>query len=276
MSFALTTVASRIFDGAQRPVIKWQGCPRYSAVIVLHAPPISAQIEHCYSLMSQLDDIIEEAKDLDPNDRLRLIARVWASLPREFWAAPSRREFAEIHSMIGSDDLTRMAALPSRIVQRVQGIGPVEEPKIYSAPRQFDLATIFVVTFAYSLLFALMSALSFPPVSSLAMGGFITLVGIGQAVLFAGRLPRAASLLTGAIACIPITIAVIMSTPRGFRNDTLLLSVPFSFIFGAGLGYLAGVLVGGVFLVADKIRQAFAGRKGVDEPLAEMADRDDD
>jgi len=219
--------------------------------------------------MSQLDDAVEAAKDLDPDDRLRLIARIWASLPKEFWAAPSGREFAELHSMIGNDDVTRMAALHSRIARRVQGIGPREESKIYSAPRRFDLATIFVVTSAYSLLFAVMSALNFPPVSSLVVGGFITAVGIGQAVLFGGRIPRAASVVTGAVICIPITIAVTMSTSRGFRGSELLLSIPFSFTFGAMFGYVAGVLVGGVFLVADKVRQAFGGRTRSDEELEE-------
>ncbi len=161
--------------------------------------------------------------------------------------------------MLANDDTGQTAGLPRRIAWQVVG-SPPETAKIYSAPRRFDLATIFVVTFAYSLLFAVMSGLNFPPLASLIVGGFITVVGAGQALLFGGRYPRAASVVTGAAANVLITIVTSISAPRGFAGEFLGLAIPAGALFGAGLGYLAGTLVGGVFLVADAVRQIFARR----------------
>jgi len=217
--------------------------------------------------MSDLEDAFTAAETLEPDDRLRLIARLWASLPEEYWAAPSARDRPDVLAMLLDDDTDRMATLPRKIAQQVMGIPPAPLPaKIYSAPRRFDLATIFVVTFAYSLLFASMNMFSFPPTVSLIVGVFITLVGAGQALLFGGRNPRVASVITGAIACVPLTLATIMMTPRGFRSDEMFVSVPLSVIFGAGFGYVAGVLVGGVFLFADAIRKWFVRRAEASQP----------
>lgn len=222
--------------------------------------------------MSELDDAFNAAESLDPDDRLRLIARVWASLPEEYWAAPSARDRADVRAMLVRDDTDRMTTLPRKIAQQVAGVPPAPfAAKIYSAPRRFDLATIFVVTFAYSMLFAVMSGFTFPPTVSVIVGLFITLVGAGQALLFGGRKPRAASIITGAIACIPLTLTTIMLTRRGFRGDEMLVAIPLSGIFGAGLGYIAGVLVGGVFLFADSIRQWFDRRaEASQEEAAEL------
>jgi hypothetical protein len=223
--------------------------------------PLSEPIADRFDSMSELDDVFNAAESLDPDDRLRLIARMWASLPEEYWAAPSARDRADVRAMLLRDDTDRMATLPRKIAQQVAGVPPAPlGAKIYSAPRRFDLATIFVVTFAYSILFALMSGFSFPPTVSVIVGLFITLVGAGQALLFGGRKPRVASVITGAIACVPLTLTTIMLTRRGFRGDEMFVAIPLSGIFGAGFGYIAGVLVGGVFLFADTIRQWFDRR----------------
>src|SRR5262249_26485806 len=130
--------------------------------------------------------------------------------------------------------------------------------KIYSAPRRFDLATIFVVTLAYSLLLGAMSAVSFPPMASLIIAGFVSLVGIGQAVLFGGARPRTASVLVGIVLYVCIMLAVwIFDGQRMYSTTFLLVMTSYSLVGGAILGYLAGVLVGGVFLVAEKIRVRF-------------------
>jgi hypothetical protein len=138
------------------------------------------------------------------------------------------------------------------------GTAPAE--KIYSAPRRFDLATIFAVTFAYSLLFAVMSSLGSHPVMSLIVGGFVTLVGIGQALLYGGNNARVASVLTGAVINVPLTMALTIWGTRSASLLGVLLMAPVGFALGGACGYLAGTLVGGVFLVADKLRQLFANR----------------
>ncbi|MCI0335791.1 MAG: hypothetical protein L0228_21500 [Planctomycetes bacterium] len=225
--------------------------------------------------MSELDDAYNAAESLDPDDRLRLIARLWASLPEEFWAAPSDRDRADVRAMLADDDTGQMAGLPRRIAWQVVG-SPPETAKIYSAPRRFDLATIFVVTFAYSLLFAVMSGLNFPPVASLIVGGFITVVGAGQALLFGGKKPRLASAVTGAVVSVPLTLLTMDFGPRGLAGELWVLGMPASIIFGAGFGYAAGALVGGVFLVADAVRQKFARRARASADDAEVAEVDAD
>ena len=212
-----------------------------------------------------LDDVVRKAAQLDPDDRLRLIARLWASMPADHWAAPVGAERREVQSMIVNDDTYCMATLPRRIAWQVMGQAPAE--KIYSAPRRFDLATIFVVTFAYSLFFASLSGMGTPPALSVIFGVFISIVGLGQALLYGGNNGRIASIVTGAAAAIPITWAIIIwESPRNMVALLILLA-PVGAMVGALCGYLAGTLVGGVFLVADKIRMYFA--KNSDEVVTE-------
>jgi hypothetical protein len=226
---------------------------------------------------SKLDEIFNESETLSPDDRLRLIARVWASMPVGHWAAPSARDLFEVRGMLGDIDTDRLGEVPWKIVRQMSDIRPATPTtKIYSAPRSFDLATIFVVTFAYSLLFAVMSLASFPPMMSLAVGAFITVVGVCQAVLFGGRYPRAASYLSGAVLYVAATIIMSMLAPRGFRIEYLVLGVPLSILFGAIFGYLAGVLVGGVFLVADLIRNWFAHGATTPDDVDAVASADAD
>jgi hypothetical protein len=129
--------------------------------------------------------------------------------------------------------------------------------QLYSAPRRFDLATIFVVTAAYSLLLGSLSALRVWPVITLGIAGFISFVGIGQALLFRGRKPRLASILVGA-ALIGLTTLAIWLYNILFISlaDTLYATAVYT-IFGALFGYLAGGLIGGVFLLADVLRRRF-------------------
>lgn len=78
--------------------------------------------------------------------------------------------------------------------------GPRPPAKVYSVPRRYDLATLMAVTLAYSLLFGVMRFLQAPPALIGVVSLFITLVGLGQALLFRGRHPRAASLVAGILA----------------------------------------------------------------------------
>jgi hypothetical protein len=154
-----------------------------------------------------------------------------------------------------------MDAVPWPIVERmIADCVRDSRPKIYSAPRRFDLAMIFVVTAVYAVLFAGMSALQFPPVASLAVAGFVTFVGIGQALLFRGRRPRTASMVVGAFLFTSATLVLWIATGPGLRFygvSRILWSGAACVIGGAIWGYLAGVLVGGVFLLADVVRRRF-------------------
>ena len=90
------------------------------------------------------------------------------------------------------------------------------------------------------------------------IGGFVTLVGIGQAMLFGGRKPRTASITVGAVLSSMIMVGMMLwSNPRGMPGSMLPFILVYGAIAGIVYGYLAGVLVGGVFLVADLFRRRF-------------------
>jgi hypothetical protein len=230
--------------------------------------------------MSELDDAFRAAESLDPDDRMRLIARLWATLPKDYFDKSVSREpgpSAPVSQWPASWDPVRVEVKPRLSdMQSLAGLAtdfarnlfrppatPLKE-KIYSAPRRFDLATIFVVTVAYSLLFGVMNYvvdyLSYPRVTGLFVGAFITFVAVGQALLYGGQNARVASVVTGIALCVLWNMIAVVWPPRGVPGIGLLFLIPFSGALGAGCGYVAGVLVGGVFLVADKLRTYYATR----------------
>ncbi len=195
--------------------------------------------------MSDFDQAWARAESLRPADRLRLIQRLQESVPGEN-AAP--------------DDSATAPIPPELLEQYLKESLHARHStysKVYSAPRRFDLATIFVVTAAYSLLLGAMSPLR-SPTASILVAGFITLVGISQAVLFKGRQPRMASVLVG-VTLYSITMLGywLLSGPRLMPNAVLLIAGTYTIVAGAILGYLAGACVGGVFLLADVLRGRF-------------------
>lgn len=214
------------------------------------------------------DALLRAAQQVPPDERFRLITNLWESMPPEFWPhASGDVALAITHQGKQSDNAHPVARLPWPVVEellarRMKSVPPAKpSAKIYSAPRHFDLATIFAVTSAYSLLFGAMSGLQFPPIASVVVAGYITLVGIGQATLYGGKQPRKASALVGAIvyAVVQSVIIYANSIPQSAPSTAILMLLVFAqgLIAGAICGYIAGVMVGGVFLVADKFRQYF-------------------
>jgi hypothetical protein len=220
--------------------------------------------------MSKLDEAIIAAQSLEPDDRLRLIARLWALLPPDHWAAPSAEQMADVQRLINEYDSGRTGEAPwgiaSTIFTRRTARAPVS--KLYSAPRRFDLATIFVVTTAYAILFSGMTVLTFPPAVSVCVALYITMVGIGQATLFFGSRPRLASMIAGGIAYCILGVGLWLMNAAIYNAMMLPILLVNAFIGGALLGYPAGVLIGGVFLVADVLRQQFKrnGTVEIDQP----------
>jgi putative addiction module component (TIGR02574 family) len=219
--------------------------------------------------MSRVDDVLLAAESLEPDDRLRLIARLWASLPQGHWAAPSAAELAAVERRLANHAIGQTVDVPWEIVSRMLvNRETAPRSKIYSAPRRFDLATVFAVMTAYSLLFAVMSGFNFPATISALVGGFVTLVGIGQALLFRGEKPRRASMLVG---CVCFTLPWLvgwLTNSRMMPREMLWLVLANGILSGAILGYFAGVLVGGVFLVADLIRRRFKPQADANETPA--------
>jgi hypothetical protein len=125
----------------------------------------------------------------------------------------------------------------------------------YSVPRRYDLATLFFVTTAYALLFAALRLIRLPPRAVGTIALLLALVGIAQAVLFKGKAPRAASITVGTIF---VGIVYVMAIPGPMSIEDLTPLLLSSALLGPVVGYLCGVLVGGVFLVADVARKLVA------------------
>jgi hypothetical protein len=147
--------------------------------------------------------------------------------------------------------------------------------KVYGAPRVFDLFTLLAITLAFALLFALLGLLA-PALDmsarglTVVIGSYITLVGAAQMWLFGAKNPRAASLVGG-----PIAMVIVCFFPLTLNQPVL-----FAFVFSVGIGltagpftgYIAGAVVAGVFLIADKIRVSTksAGRISRDASFDEV------
>jgi hypothetical protein len=113
------------------------------------------------------------------------------------------------------------------------------------------LATLFTVSLAYALLFGLLRLMSAPPSLVGYVALFVTVVGLAQAVVLQGK-PRAASILAGLLFWLVATFFVIM--PRSMAGIVALCVGVLC--TGVVTGYVAGLLVAGVFLVADLVRKA--------------------
>ena len=222
--------------------------------------------------MSDYDEALHTAKSLAPDERLKLIARLWASLPHEFWPLPTERQINESHRRMAKQGLSPGEAVPWPVVeQMLADCVRSSRPTVYSAPRRFDLATIFVVTSAYALLFGGMALLRIPAIASLLVAGFITIVGIGQALLFQGLRPRTASIVVGIAAYAIATIGVFVFTGgmRMYPGEIIMSFIIYGLMGGTVFGYLAGALVGSVFLVADIARRRMPALRAHSTAIAE-------
>lgn len=76
--------------------------------------------------MSTVEDLANVACNLDPGDRLRLIERIWDSLPPDQWPAPSAAELAEVQRRSAEFDAGQVAAsswedVRERLSRRING-----------------------------------------------------------------------------------------------------------------------------------------------------------
>lgn len=134
-----------------------------------------------------------------------------------------------------------------------QPIVPSEPARV---PRRFGVGTLLLFTTMYALLFGLMQAAGVPPVVPISLAALFTLVGLGQMLLFRGKRPRLASFLVGgAVSCLLALVNrlgmwLFYGTPldvwSALRIFFFLLP---AFLWGGLLGYAAGCLLAGVFLL---------------------------
>lgn len=154
-------------------------------------------------------------------------------------------------------------SLPSPAPAAVPAPSPAE--RVYSVPRRFDLATILTVTLAYSLLFGLLNYLTAHWIVYAFLGLLTVVVAAAQAWVESPQRVRHASMFAGAVytACWGVGISLVTAAAGSpyLRIDFPLLV---SSAFGGGvvgmlLGYLAGAVDGGVFLLADLVRNHWLG-----------------
>lgn len=136
-------------------------------------------------------------------------------------------------------------------------------PAPFGVPRRFGIGTLLVVTAAYGALLALLRAMDWHRGVIAVFVGFISLIGLGQMLLFRAGRPRKASIVTGAV-CFPI-VQLFFFLPLAVRSwdhaGTELLLLLYSTLFGAAAGYLAGCVVAGVFLIMDAVERTIGDKR---------------
>lgn len=209
--------------------------------------------------MSRVDEIVREAESLEPDERLQLIAVLLATLPPKHWAAPSAFQQAEFRRRFGTPGPDCAPEEPWDALRRVMVPAYPQEPvKLYAASRRFDLATVFVAMAVFSVLMAIMSLVGFGAGTKIYLGVFIVVVGVGQAFLEPHMDARRASMLVGAGFHTLCSTIFWFTLPESVPFATIILVVLINgLVLGAAMGYMAGALVGGVYLIADALRGRF-------------------
>lgn len=131
-------------------------------------------------------------------------------------------------------------------------------PPDATVPRRFGLLTMLGALTLFSLAFMLLEAIQTPGWLILHISLFLAAVSLAQ--MFFPAAPRQASIRAGAIY---LTVAVVVSMPYSLltkrtvdepRYWTVALAVTLISAFvGAGLGYLVGTLMAGLFLILQSI-----------------------
>jgi putative acetyltransferase len=137
--------------------------------------------------------------------------------------------------------------------------------KPLGVPRQFGVGTALMMMTMFAILFAVLQCLHVPAIVFAVIALFFFGVGAGQAVLFHGRRPRAASIVMGMVMTLVLfTIDAIWTSFRFgrpfFVPDSFLQIVCGGVCGGGFYGYLAGLLIASVFLIRDLLANAYRRR----------------
>jgi len=161
---------------------------------------------------------------------------------------------------------------------------PSENPRNrpVGVPRRFAVGTILIVVTMFGLLFGLLKLFGAPPLLFASVAVFFSAVGVAQMFLFGGRRPREASFVAGALLLplIPVSVFVAVWQSGELGADPLpevlfLLSmVAYFCVMGVLLGYAAGCLTAGVFLVLDRIDRALHGPRPEPEVISDGGEPD--
>ena len=164
-----------------------------------------------------------------------------------------------------TDALARV--VPAMAVEKATFVAPLgkfriaawDEKGATGVPRRFSMSALFAMMTLYAVVFAVMQSLDTNPTVFTAIAVLLTGVGAGQTLLFGGKLPRAASVCVGAV-LLPLEILAAavyyyLSSPRASFSAEYGIGIVVVMIIcvpvGGFLGYLAGGLAGGVFVLLD-------------------------
>ncbi|MGO9113450.1 MAG: Clp protease N-terminal domain-containing protein [Thermoguttaceae bacterium] len=136
-------------------------------------------------------------------------------------------------------------------------IADIDRPAV-GVPRRFGVFIMMLMVTLYAFLFSLLKLLRASNLVFVLLALLFTGIGIGQAMMFGGRYPRAASIWTGSI-LVPIEVCVYVMCQTGSPNvgslrgcmiylAIFILCIP----FGAVFGYLFGTLTAGGFWLVDR------------------------
>jgi hypothetical protein len=211
-----------------------------------------------------VDEVHRLAQSLTHLNRLKLAARLWTSLPPTYRSVLIQLQLEDVENPQAITPPEPPADTSGQTLRRFL-FDRTNTSELYSAPRRFDLATIFVVTAAYSLLLGGLSALDFGPEVKFVAVGLLTVVAAGQALFHDQANPRGVSVVIGAAAYTLFTFVMWSMYPRSFPRSFFFVVVINGLLFGSLLGYIAGVLVGGMFLVAERLRGTLSPQEKVVE-----------
>lgn len=116
------------------------------------------------------------------------------------------------------------------------------------------MATVLVAMLGYSLLFGGMLMLNAWPSLIALFGAFFAFVAVGQAFAIRSGRPREASIIAGTIYWFSVACVMLIQAP--LDPCTFVSAVFIAAVAGPIAGYLAGTLVGGVFLISHYLREA--------------------
>jgi hypothetical protein len=133
-------------------------------------------------------------------------------------------------------------------------------PPAVGVPRRFSVGTLMVLTTFFAVLFAILKSCGVPPIFFVDVSIFVAGVAVSQVLLFRGKDPRRASVISGMVLFLVIGVSsAAYEYADGWNVEgvaTFIMTVVASIPLGAILGYCAGGLVASVFLVRKERDEA--------------------
>jgi hypothetical protein len=165
------------------------------------------------------------------------------------------------------------AGLPPVVATLVDGPSHRPPRPQVGVPRRFGIGTMMLLATMFAVLCAVLKTIGAPPLVFGQIAAFFAGVALCQMLLFRGRNPRKASLVGGALTGVIVASAFLLSATvfvfAGRDEKVFIEAIPLAlmlFLFGAPLGYLAGLLTAAVFLVWKEREDAPPPVKETDSP----------